>query len=202
MQGASGDISVNGDGKGPKEFGQMLGDKVVELTRGIATEVSEKPSLHGKVESFHFGTRVNLADPAVMFLYSQAFFPELIRNFAEDYRDGMDPELCTILINREIAIVGGSGEFFSNHAVRLRERTYLKHTLFFGYCNGYHNYFPTIEAVSEGGYGADGTVSPVAVGAGEEMMNRALINIYSMLGKISTEDKNAAKDKSAVNPLK
>ena len=35
----------------------------------------------------------------------------------------------------------------------------------------------------EGGYGGDPTVSPVQVGAGEAMMNQALINLYTMLGK-------------------
>ena len=44
-------------------------------------------------------------------------------------------------------------------------------------------YFPTIEATSVGGYGADATVSWVPVGAGEEMMNKALINLYTLLGK-------------------
>jgi hypothetical protein len=44
-------------------------------------------------------------------------------------------------------------------------------------------YFPTIEAASEGGYGADAQVSMVELGAGEQMMNRALVNIYTMLGK-------------------
>jgi hypothetical protein len=50
-------------------------------------------------------------------------------------------------------------------------------------------YFPTIEAVSEGGYGADAAVSPVEIGAGEQMMNRALVNIYTMLGKFPEEAK-------------
>jgi hypothetical protein len=45
-------------------------------------------------------------------------------------------------------------------------------------------YFPTIEAVSEGGYGADAAVAPVEIGAGEQMMNRALINIYALLGRL------------------
>ena len=31
-------------------------------------------------------------------------------------------------------------------------RSYVKHSLFFGYCNGHGMYFPTIEAASEGGY--------------------------------------------------
>jgi neutral ceramidase len=60
-------------------------------------------------------------------------------------------------------------------------------TLFFGYCNGHSMYFPTIEGVSEGGYGADEPVSPVEVGAGEKMMNRALTNIYQLIGRIKPD---------------
>jgi hypothetical protein len=48
-------------------------------------------------------------------------------------------------------------------------------------------YFPTIEAAAEGGYGADPTVSWVALGAGEQMMNKALINIYTMMGKYKSK---------------
>ena len=92
-----------------------------------------------------------------------------------------------MLINGEIAIVGASGEFFCNHANRLRARSYVKHTLFFGYCNGHGMYFPTIEAASEGGYGADPSVSFVELGAGERMMDKALINIYILSGKFAGE---------------
>ena len=60
----------------------------------------------------------------------------------------------------------------------------MEQLFFFGYCNGYHQYFPTIEAAAEGGYGADNAVAPVEVGAGEQVMNAALIWIYEMLGKI------------------
>ena len=190
IQGASGDMSVNAiNVSGPEGFGEQLGQECVKMARTIETTVPARPSLQGRVDRFHFSTRIDLNNPAVMLAFQAAFFPELIRSFAEEYKDGMHPELTTVLINREIAIVGGSGEFFSNHAVRLRDRSYVKNTLFFGYCNGYMNYFPTIEAVSEGGYGADAPVSPAQVGAGEEMMNRALINIYSMLGKITEEKK-------------
>jgi hypothetical protein len=72
----------------------------------------------------------------------------------------------------------------------LKERSYVKDTLFFGYCNGHHLYFPTIEAASEGGYGGDAAVAPVQIGAGEQMLNQALINIYSMLGKFPPETAN------------
>ena len=95
--------------------------------------------------------------------------------------------MTTVLLNGNLALVGGSGEFFCNHANRLKQRAYVPNTLFFGYCNGHDMYFPTIEAASEGGYGGDPTVSPVAVGAGEIMMNDALVNLYTMLGKFPPE---------------
>jgi hypothetical protein len=120
-------------------------------------------------------------------MFERAFFPELVKNYAEEFAHGIQPELTTVLMNGDLALVGGSGEFFCNHANRLKERSYIKNTLFFGYCNGHHMYFPTIEAASEGGYGGDATVAPVELGAGEQMMNQALINIYTMLGKFPPE---------------
>jgi hypothetical protein len=187
MQGASGDMSCNPGpiGRAPQAFGEALADHAIELARNTETEKPAKPSLAGKVDAFHFKSRVNWRNPLVTAAYELSFFPEIVHNYVHDWKDGIDAELSTILLNGDLAIVAGSGEFFCNHAVRLRERSYLKHTLFFGYCNGHQLYFPTIEAVSEGGYGADPPVAPVEVGAGEQMMDRALINIYTMQGKIA-----------------
>ena len=70
------------------------------------------------------------------------------------------------------------------HALGLKKRARLEHLLFLGYCNDYHQYFPTIEAVSEGGYGTGKEVSPVEVGAGERIIDRALLDLYEMAGKI------------------
>jgi hypothetical protein len=81
----------------------------------------------------------------------------------------------------------------------LKERSYVDDTLFFGYCNGHHMYFPTIEAASEGGYGGDATVAPVQIGAGEQMMNQALINIYTMLGKFPAEAMRATESTETTN---
>ena len=116
------------------------------------------------------------------------FFPEISRNYARLYGDGLTAELNTVLLNGELALVGGSGEFFCNHANRLRARSYVKHTLFFGYCNGHGMYFPTIEAASEGGYGADPGISLVELGGPERMMDKALLNIYVLQGKFPKEE--------------
>lgn len=185
MQGAAGDQSVNaGTNSGYQAFGPALGREVIKLASSLKPTEVAKPSLVVKEDRFKFSSRTDMSDPRVKAAFSHAFFPELVPNFIDEYADGVRPRLTVALLNGDIALVGASGEFFSNHSIRLKERARVKQLFFFGYCNGYHQYFPTIEAVSEGGYGADNQVSPVAVGAGEQMMNTALMWIYQTLGKI------------------
>jgi len=185
MQGASGDQSVDaGKYNGYQGFGKALANEVIKLASSLKPEEVKAPSLDVREERFSFTSRTDLKNPLVLTAYQKAFFPELIPNFVDEYEGGVRPRLTVVLLNKEIALVAASGEFFSNHAIRLKARARVKQLFFFGYANGYHQYFPTIEAVAEGGYGADNAVSPVEVGAGEKMMNTALLWIYKMLGKI------------------
>lgn len=191
MQGASGDLSPNppGDFRNPREFGELLGAQVVELAKQAEPKKPARPSLRGKVDRYMFPSRMDYANPTTTAAYEVAFYPELIKCFVAEMLDGIPAESTTVLLNGNLALVGGSGEFFCNHSRRLKDRSYVGTTLFFGYCNDHNMYFPTIEAVSEGGYGADAPISPVAIGAGEEIMNRALINIYEMAGKFPETQK-------------
>lgn len=184
VQGAAGDQSIDRRKGGTKEYGEALAAEAVKLARSLAPAVVEKPSLVVREERFQFKPRVDLKNPIIGMMYEKAFFPELVHNYQDEYADGVRPRLSVVLLNGDIAMVAASGEFFSNHAVRLKERARMKHLFFFGYCNGYHQYFPTIEAAAEGGYGADPAVAPAAVGAGEEMMNKALLWLYQMQGRI------------------
>jgi neutral ceramidase len=161
----------------------------VSLAQSIETKVPENPSIEAKLDRFEFESRVDFSNPILVAMFERAFFPELVRNFAREFQSGIKPEMTTVLVNGDLALVGGSGEFFCNHANRLKERAYVPNLLFLGYCNGHNMYFPTIEAASEGGYGGDASVSPVAIGGGEIMMNRALVNLYQMLGKLPQEAK-------------
>ena len=185
MQGASGDISTN---RGPHgdhiAYGQALGREAVKLASSLTPVPIPSPSLKVREERFVFQSRTDFRNPLILGAYGLAFFPELVGNFADEYEEGIRPRLTVALLNQEIAIVGGSGEFFCQHANRLRERSRTKHLFFFGYSNGYHQYFPTIEGAAEGGYGADAQVATAEVGAGETMMNTALKWLYQMRGKI------------------
>lgn len=184
MQGAAGDQSTDRGGKDHQAYGQAIAQETLKLLATMKAKDVTAPSLQVREDRFKFGSRTDFTSPFVKQSFAKAFFPELIPNFIDEYADGVRPRLTVAVLNNEIALVGASGEFFANHALRLKERVRGAQVFFFGYANGYHQYFPTIEAVSEGGYGADNTVSPVEVGAGEKLMNTALVWIYQMLGKI------------------
>jgi neutral ceramidase len=184
MQGASGDLSTDRNGQDHRAYGAALGRAAVELAESLKPEAVTRPSLEVREERFTFASRVDFTNPVIAGIYSLAFFPELIATFVAEYTDGIRPRITVALLNDSIALVGGSGEFFCQHAIRLRERARVDELFFFGYCNGYHQYFPTIEAAAEGGYGADTQVAPAEVGAGETMMNAALAWIYQLQGKL------------------
>jgi len=184
MQGASGDLSTDRNGQDHRAYGAALGRAAVELAESLEPEAVTRPSLEVREERFTFASRVDFTNPVIAGIYSLAFFPELIATFVAEYTDGIRPRITVALLNDSIALVGGSGEFFCQHAIRLRERARVDELFFFGYCNGYHQYFPTIEAAAEGGYGADTQVAPAEVGAGETMMNAALAWIYELQGTL------------------
>jgi neutral ceramidase len=185
LQGACGDLSANpGEHKGPELFGQALAKTAMQMSRDIKVNVGKDLTIDGRLDHFRFGKRVDLSKPGVKALFSAAFFPELVAFYEREYTEGVKPQMTTVLLDQRIGIVGVSGEFFCTHALMLKKRARLDHLLFLGYCNDYQQYFPTIEAAGEGGYGADAQVSPVEVGAGERMMDRALRHLYEMRGKL------------------
>jgi neutral ceramidase len=181
MQGASGDISVDRGSHGDYlGYGAALGREVLRVYETIQTKPVPTPTLKFKEDRFSFRSRTDFNNPLVQGVYSLAFFPELVENFVAEYQDGIRPRITVAVLNKELGFVGGSGEFFCQHAIRLRERARMDGLFFFGYCNGYHQYFPTIEGTAEGGYGADAQVAPAEIGAGEDLMNQALKWLYQI----------------------
>jgi Neutral/alkaline non-lysosomal ceramidase, N-terminal len=185
LQGASGDLSANpGAASGYQKFGAALGREVLGLAKPIRCEIGKELTVKVRERDFQFAKRIDLDNPVVRAALSYAFFPEIVDFYAREYKDGIRPHLTTALIAGKIGVVGVSGEFFCSHALSLKRRARLEHLLFLGYCNDYQQYFPTIEAVSEGGYGTGIEVSPVELGAGERIIDRALLDLYELGGKI------------------
>lgn len=185
LQGASGDLSANaGERQGPQAFGRAMGRQVLEMSKAIKCKPLDGARLLVHEEDFTFKSRVDLGKPVVKAAFVAAFFRGLVDFYEREYRQGVRPHLTVALLDGRIGFVGVSGEFFCSHSLRLKNRARLEHLFFLGYCNDYQQYFPTVEAAAEGGYGADPPVSPVEVGAGELVMNRALIRLYRMRGKL------------------
>jgi len=115
MQGAAGDLSTN---RGPfgdhSAYGTALGREALRILQTLKPQPVERPSIRVREERFTFASRINLANPLTQAVYSVAFFPELVLNFADEYAEGVRPRLTVAVLNREIALVGASGEFFVN----------------------------------------------------------------------------------------
>jgi hypothetical protein len=95
--------------------------------------------------------------------------------------------LTTLLINEQIAIASMPGEPFVDLQIALRDKSEVPHTFLFGYTYSaggeWIGYVPTIRAASEGGYGA-GYNTRIEVGAGEALIDRHLVNLFTLSGKL------------------
>jgi hypothetical protein len=184
LQGAAGDLSPNSEkGDTPEKFGQALGQEVLALARTIRCRGAKK--LLAREEDLEFKCRVDLDKALIRAAVENAFFPKLVEFYRQEYRQGVRPHLVVAVLDDGIGLVGVSGEFFCGHALALKRRARLEHLFFLGYCNDYQQYFPTIEAASEGGYGTDPFTASAELGAGEQIMDRTLLHLYQMRGKLS-----------------
>ncbi len=189
LQGAAGDLSPDpGDGRDADKFGEAMANDVLKLAATIRCGAGPD-ALKVSEEDFTFTSRVDHAAPLVQAALTLAFFRDLVDFYGHEYRDGVRPHLTVALLGDRIGLVGVSGEFFCGHSLSLKRRARLDHVLFLGYCNDYQQYFPTIEAAAERGYGADPLMAPAEVGAGEKVMDRALIHLLQLQGKLPTLEK-------------
>ena len=177
LQGAAGDLTINrAMGNTPELFGEQVAKEALAIVHDVHCEPLPAAKLQMAEEDFTFASRRPRTTAATG--SAPASFYE------REYGAGVKPHLSVALLDGRIGFVGVSGEFFCAHALRLRERARLDHLFFLGYCNDHQMYFPTIEAVAEGGYGTEGYSAPAELGAGEKIMDRALIHLFEMRGKL------------------
>lgn len=193
MQGAPGDINpyyatiplVDGAVKDCQWTGETLGKEVVKVAKGIETQAPAEPSLQFSEEVLQVGVRWNPQQFRQGLLAD--FGPQIFDDHADFFKlqapDRLPMAVTTLLIDKQIAFVGMAGEPFVQFQMDWRVRCPVRDAFFLGYTNGYFDYIPTIQAATEGGYGAGDSDTYVEVGAGERMLNHALVRIYGMLGK-------------------
>jgi hypothetical protein len=190
LQGAAGNINPYFDKmrldedaeKLMKETGHQLGAEALRVARSISTRPPKHPELQFALDVRHFKPRYD-AEKLLAPAKSQ-LKPEVFARYRKYLSTPLDCPVTSLIINREIALAGMPGEPFVEFGLSFRDRSPLRNSFFAGYANGYHGYFPTIRAAVEGGYGAEGIVARTEVGAGEAMLDTALIRLYTMLGQL------------------
>lgn len=183
MQGAEGDMSpnTNSERRGIDGFGKAVGAKVLEMAASIETTVPATPSLKGMTENFTGQSRLDFTDKMVTGALKQGFFPEMLALTVEVPDNQVTLRMDTLVINNDLAIVGASGELFSEISNHIKAQSAAPHTLVFGCCNGHSMYVPTVEGVEQGGYGADALVAWVPTGTAEKVIDKAVENIASLM---------------------
>ena len=190
LQGAPGDINPmldktplaeNADAE-MRTLGESLGREVVRVSRSIQTETPSAPELNYLSEELSFKNRwsqESLGNAIVA-----AYGPNPAKRYFRYLNDPIAAPVSTLVINRQIALVGLPGEPFVGLQLMLKQRSPLPATFLCGYSNGYIGYFPTIRDAVAGGYGANTIVTRAEVGAGERMIDRGLIQIYRSIGRL------------------
>jgi hypothetical protein len=190
LQGACGDINPHFD-KTPLQSGGLealereginLGDEVVRIARSVATKVPSEASLKYRLTPLEFSQRWDL--DKIGERLEKLVGPDRVDSYRSYFRGRIVCPVMTLIINREIAMMGMPGEPFVEFGLEFRARSPLKDAFLIGYANGHYGYFPTIRAAVEGGYGADGVVTRVEVGAGERMLDTAIVALQEMLGEL------------------
>ena len=169
LQGAAGDINPFWDKTPPAEGAYEQTEKMGKAIADETLRVSKR------IDDFKTDSKIS---------FHTELIPLASRGDRERKNRNINAEINTVLIGGELAIATFPGEFFVEHGLSFKRRSQLKNTIFVGYCNDRLRYFPTIQACTEGGYGT-AFATQVEVGAGEKLVNRALVNLYYQASMIS-----------------
>ena len=191
IQGAPGDINpyyavtrIDKDGAKWRDWsGDRLGKEAARVAKNIHTAASTDASIDFIEETPKFHLRWNPEK------FKAALVKFLGPKGIELYGAPVAPEFqvptATVLINKQIAIATIPGEPFVDFQMSWRDRCPAPTAILMGYTNGYYGYFPTIRAAARNGYGAASASTWVEVGAGERILDHAVVNVYEMLGRLS-----------------
>ena len=190
LQGAPGDINpyhastpLREDAVRLRDLaGRHLGEEAARVAKTIPTQTEAeghldyaedilKVPLRWEAEKFREGL-LRVFGANAFDVYGPVIAPEI------------DLPVSTLVINKRLAVMTMPGEPFVDFQMDWRNRCPAPDSLFLGYTNGYYGYFPTIRAAARGGYGASSSTTWVQVGAGEQMVNRALVRVHEMLGAL------------------
>jgi hypothetical protein len=190
LQGGCGDINPYFDKMELQEdavklmhdAGKQLGDEVVRVCETIETKAPQPAALKHRLDVMSFKPRWDMEK--VLAQLKDRMAPAVADRYRRFLSLPLDCPVMTVLIGDDIALMGMPGEPFVEFAIDFRTRSPAANSFFVGYANGHLGYFPTIVAAVQGGYGANNISTRAEVGAGESMVDRAIVTLQKMLGRL------------------
>jgi neutral ceramidase len=162
--------------------GETLGKEAAQVALEIRTQPVPGASLDfaEDVMDFHLRWDPDKFREALL----KSWGPRAAESFDRESREGLHLPVATVVIDKNLAFMAMPGEPFVDFQKEWRRRCPVHDCFFLGYSNGSFGYFPTMRAASLAGYGAANTATYVQAGAGERMLDHAVIQVYEMLGKL------------------
>lgn len=196
LQGACGDINpiyLRAGASEVRRLGRELGSEVVRVAREIQPRPAVQGALHVTEEQMRFRARWNmerLRSLQAVPTYHQWLSTGRPIGYPADE---LVAQIITVLINDHVALLTMPGEPYVEYQISFRSRLPGMDTIVAGYSNGYFGYLPTIRAAVRDGvvYGGNAWPTILEVGAGERMIDRGIINVHRMLGRLRSEPPKA-----------
>lgn len=184
LNGACGNISgrnpVTGDCTTKEEAGYILAENAWTIIRQMkfrnnsilkseqsVLQLSYRQATEEEEKGMVFGAQ-RIGDSS----WYESVIPKLLSRIRDRH---LQPAEVQVLFIGDIAIVGIPAEYFSEHGLRIKEKSYPMHTWIVGYANGMVGYLPTAEAIKRGGY--ETTFAPwsrIAPEAGDQIADEAI----------------------------
>lgn len=164
-------------------IGERLGNEAARVAGKIHSKEIDNPSIEFTEESIPVHLRWNEDKFRAALL--KFLGPQAMEEYGSAIKREFEIPATTVLINKQIALMTIPGEPFVEFQMNWRDRCPVPVALLLGYTNGYFGYFPTIRAASAGGYGAASASTWVEPGAGERLVDRAVVHVYEMLGRLT-----------------
>ena len=166
-----------------RETGRTLASEVLRVDAGIKPHAVSDTDLRISRDTLQFKARFNqekvlaATDPQHLTLSGRLHIEAATRGPYE-------APVTTMLLGREFAYVGVPCEIFVDFQMNIRERVPDFPIIFGGYTNKNLGYVPTIKAAVDGGYGASQIGSYLEVGAGNRMIDTAIIRLATWTGRL------------------